>query len=107
MPEGWQGLGGPGARDAKCDDRSRTRMTRRRESDRPTGRSPLPAPAVESAVLANVRRIASLEEDQLRDRTLGERIARVVTRAAGTSELRSMKFEGRKSGTRHRGGGAG
>jgi uncharacterized membrane protein len=64
----------------------------RRESNEPTGRGPVPPPAPESAVLANVRRIASLEEDQLRARTLSERIARVVTRAAGTATFAVAHF---------------
>jgi len=43
-----------------------------------------PAPA-ESQALSNVQRVAKLEDDQLSARSTGERIAGMVTRAAGTS----------------------
>ena len=43
-----------------------------------------PAPG-EPRVLSNVQRIAKLEDDQLAARSTGERIAGMVTRAAGTS----------------------
>ena len=47
-----------------------------------------PAPA-ESQALSNVQRVAKLADDQLSARSTGERIAGMVTRAAGTSAFAS------------------
>lgn len=60
---------------------------RQSESNECPGRGPVSPSAVESAVQANVRRIARLEEDQLRARSLSERIAGVLMRAAGTASF--------------------
>jgi uncharacterized membrane protein len=59
----------------------------RSDSDERARRGPVPRSAVESAVQVNVRRIARLEEDQLRARSLSERIAGAFMRAAGTASF--------------------